>query len=244
MLAPRTTVAMLHVGRCGSTVVAEMLGRHPAISWDGEVFEDKVRSKIGFEEVPPREFLINRIGDTPEIYGFEIKYLPSHHPRILGLDLAGLLDLTDSVGVNHYVTLHRHNYLRRVVSGVIGRERRRWHRTSDETMPDTSVRVDLNAVPFGPRQPLLAVFEEMKQGEADLKSALSDRAALHLTYEDDVAVDPVKAYASVCDFIGINPEEVRPGLDRTGADRLESMVSNYHEIAALLSGTEYEWMLD
>jgi len=235
---------MLHVGRCGSTVVAEMLGRHPSISWDGEVFEEKVRSNIGFEDVPPRDFLLSRIADAPEVYGFEIKYLPSHHPRILGLDLGGLLDLTDSVGVTHYVTLHRHNYLRRVVSGVIGRERRRWHRTSGETMPDTRVRVDWNAVPFGPRQPLLAVFEEMKQGEEDLKSALSDRAALHLTYEDDVAVDPVKAYASVCDFIGVTPEEVRPSLDRTGTDRLESMVSNYDEIAALLYGTEYAWMLD
>jgi hypothetical protein len=111
-------------------------------------------------------------------------------------------------------------------------------------MPDTKVRLDPDAVPFGPRQPLLTVFAEMKQGEADLTSALSDRAALDLTYEDDVAVDPVKAYASVCDFIGVTPEDVRPGLGRTGTDRLESMVSNYDEIVALLSGTEYAWMLD
>jgi hypothetical protein len=235
---------MLHVGRCGSTVVAEMLGRHPSISWDGEVFEEKVRSNIGFEDVPPRDFLLSRIADAPEVYGFEIKYLPSHHQRVLGLDLESLLELTDSVGVSHYVTLHRHNYLRRVVSGVIGREIRRWHRTSDLIMPDTKVRLDPDAVPFGPRQPLLTVFAEMKQGEADLTSALSDRAALDLTYEDDVAVDPVKAYASVCDFIGVTPEDVRPGLGRTGTDRLESMVSNYDEIVALLSGTEYAWMLD
>jgi hypothetical protein len=37
---------------------------------------------------------------------------------------------------------------------------------------------------------------------------------------------------------------VRPRLDRTGSDRLESMVSNYDEIVAVLSGTEYVWMLD
>jgi hypothetical protein len=235
---------MLHVGRCGSTVVAEMLGRHPSISWDGEVFEPKVRSRIGYEDVPPREFLLNRIAEAPEVHGFEIKYLPSHHQRILGLDLRGILDLTDSVGVSHYVTLHRRNFLRRVVSGVIGRKRRRWHRSSEEPMPEAKVRVDPNAVPFGPRQPLLGVFEEMKQGEADLKAALSDRATLHLTYEDDVAVDPFKAYTSVCDFIGVTPEDVRPGLGRTGTDRLESMVSNYDEVVALLSGTEYAWMLD
>lgn len=235
---------MLHVGRCGSTVVAEMLGRHPSISWDGEVFEPKVRAKIGYEDVPPVAFLRDRIARAPEIYGFEIKYLPSHHQRVLGLDLEGILQLTDSVGVSLYVTLHRRNYLRRVVSGVIGRERRRWHRTSDQPTPDTKVRVDLGAVPFGPRQPLLEVLEEMKKGEADLKSALLDRAALHLTYEDDVAIDPVKAYTSVCEFIGITPEDVRPALGRTGTDRLESMVTNYDEIVEALSGTEYAWMLD
>ncbi len=224
--------------------MAEMLGRHPSISWDGEVFEPKVRAKIGYEDVPPVAFLRDRIARAPEIYGFEIKYLPSHHQRVLGLDLEGILQLTDSVGVSLYVTLHRRNYLRRVVSGVIGRERRRWHRTSDQPTPDTKVRVDLGAVPFGPRQPLLEVLEEMKKGEADLKSALLDRAALHLTYEDDVAIDPVKAYTSVCEFIGITPEDVRPALGRTGTDRLESMVTNYDEIVETLSGTEYAWMLD
>ena len=242
--APRPIVVMLHVGRCGSTVVAEMLGRHSSVSWDGEVFEPKVRARIGYEELLPQEFLLNRIGEASEIYGFEIKYLPSHHQRILGLDLKGLLDLTESVGVSHHVTLHRQNYLRRVVSGVIGRERRSWHRTSEQPMANTRVRIDPNSVPFGPRQPLLEVFEEMKQGESDLKSALADQAVLHLTYEENVAVDPVKAYSSVCDFVGVAEEDVRPGLDRTGTDRLESVVSNYDEIVMLLSGTEYSWMLD
>ncbi len=235
---------MLHVGRCGSTVVAEMLGRHPAITWDGEVFEPKVRSRIGLEDVPPREFLLGRIASSSDVYGFEIKYLPSHHQRVLGLDLGGLIDLTDSVGVTHYVTLHRQNYLRRVVSGVMGRERRKWHRTHDQPMPDAKVRVDPAAVPFGPRQPLLTVFEEMKAGESDLTSALSGRATLSLTYEEDVAVDPAKAYASICDFIGVTPEDVRPGLVRTGSDQISSIVSNYDDIVDLLLGTEYAWMLD
>lgn len=221
-----------------------MLGRHPSITWDGEVFEPKVRTRIGLEDVPPKEFLLGRIAASADVYGFEIKYLPSHHQRVLGLDLDGLIDLTDSVGVTHYVTLHRQNYLRRVISGVIGRERRRWHRTHDQPIPDAKVRLDPAAVPFGPRQPLLTVFEEMKTGEVDLISALSGRATLSLTYEDDVAVDPVKAYVSICDFIGIAPEDVRPGLDRTGSDQLSSMVSNYDELVEVLGGTEYEWMLD
>lgn len=235
---------MFHVGRCGSTVVAEMLGRHPEITWEGEVFEPAVRHRIGFEEIAPGPFLRERMAEAQHVYGFEVKYLPSHHQRLLELDLQGLLDLTDSVGVTHYVTLHRHNYLRRVISGTIGRERRRWHRSSNEPRPDTKVRIDPAAVPFGPRQPMFAAFEEMKAGEATLMSALADRSALHLTYEEDVVLDPVKAYVSVCDFVGVTAEEVTPRLDKTGSDRLESMISNYDEIVEMLSGTEYAWMLD
>ena len=235
---------MFHVGRCGSTVVAEMLDRHAEVTWDGEVFEPKVRARIGLEHLAPEAFLRERVAASAPVYGFEVKYLPSHHQRILGLDLDDLLELTDRVGVSHYITLHRHNFLRRVVSGAVGRERKRWHRASGEHVPETLVRIDPRSVPFGPRQPLLDVFEEMKAGEAELKTALADRSALHLTYEEDISVDPAKAYVAVCEFIGIGPEDVRPRLDRTGSESLQSMISNYEEISDLLSGTEYAWMLE
>jgi hypothetical protein len=235
---------MFHVGRCGSTVVAEMLGRHKAVTWDGEVFEPAVRRKIGFEDLEPDEFLRERREGTDDIYGFEVKYLPSHHQRVLGLDLDGLVALTDRVGVSHYVTLHRHNYLRRVVSGAIGRERRRWHRTHAEPAPSTAVRLDPKAVPFGPRQPLLAAFEEMKTGEADLETVLDGRSVLPLVYEEDVEDDPAVAYRQICDLIGVAPENIGSRLGRTGAAPLTSLLTNFDEIAELLTGTEYEWMLD
>ena len=235
---------MLHVGRCGSTVVAEMLGRHPSVSWDGEVFEPKVRSKIGFDELAPQEFLLHRIADAPGVYGFEVKYLPSHHQRVLSLDLSGLLDLTDRVGVTHYVTLHRHNYLRRVVSGAIGRERRRWHRTTGESASEIKLRLNPNSVPFGPSKPLLAAFEEMKTGESALRAGLEGRSAINLVYEDHVEGDPALAYRLICESIGIEPGAAEARLERTGDAPLSALLSNFDEIADLLTGTEYEWMLD
>ena len=240
----QTTVVMFHVGRCGSTVVAEMLGRHPRVSWDGEVFEPAVRRKIGLEELGPDEFLRQRRHATSEAYGFEIKYLPSHHQRLLGLDLDGLLDLSRRVGVTHYVTLHRHNYLRRVVSGAIGRERRRWHRSQSEPVPSTEVRLDPMAVPFGPRQPLLAAFEEMRVGEDALHQALEGRPVLHLVYEDHVESDPAVAYRLICDLIGIEAGNIGAQLGRTGDAPLTELLVNFEEIADVLTGTEYEWMLD
>jgi len=235
---------MFHVGRCGSTVVAEMLGRHPRVTWDGEVFEPAVRRKIGLEDLAPHEFLLERKHATTEVYGFEIKYLPSHHQRLLALDLNGVLDLTDRVGVTHYVTLHRHNYLRRVVSGAIGRERRRWHRSEGDPVPNIEVRLDPMAVPFGPRQPLLAAFEEMKAGENALHHALGGRTALHLVYEDHVESDPTVAYRLICDLIGIEPGNAAAQLERTGDAPLSKLLSNFDKIDDFLTGTKYEWMLD
>lgn len=244
MSTGRPTVVMLHVGRCGSTVVADMLGRHPMISWDGEVFEPKVRAKIGFDEMPPEDFLLDRIGRAEHVYGFEVKYLPSHHQLNLGRDLAGIIDLTERVEVSHYVTLHRHNYLRRVVSGAIGRERRRWHRAPQEPVPETKVHLNPNSVPFGPRKPLLAAFEEMKTGESALRDVLEGRHGLHLSYEDHVERDPSVAYELICDLIGVEPGDIDSRLARTGAAPLSAVLANFDEIAEHLTGTEYEWMLD
>lgn len=47
-LAPERadTVAMLHPGRCGSTVLGTMLGDRSDVHWDGEVFEPHRRHPV------------------------------------------------------------------------------------------------------------------------------------------------------------------------------------------------------
>jgi LPS sulfotransferase NodH len=235
---------MLHVGRCGSTVLAEMLGRHPSVSWDGEVFEPVVRAMIGAEEAAPEDFLRTRASQADGVYGFEIKYLPSHHQRQLHVDLPEMIEMCDRVGVTHYVTLHRQNYLRRVVSGAIGRQRGTWHRSAGAPARPTAIHLDPDNVPFGPDKPLLTVFAEMKTGEQELRAVLRDKALLEITYEDDIESNPVTAYSAVCRFLGVEPEEAHPSLSRTGDASLAAMVTNYQEIADLLDSTEYAWMLD
>jgi hypothetical protein len=100
------------------------------------------------------------------------------------------------------------------------------------------------AVPFGPRQPLLAAFEEMRAGEDLLHHALDGRPALHLVYEDHVESDPTVAYRLICDLIGVEPGKAEAQLGRTGDAPLTDLLSNFDEIADLLNGTEFEWMLD
>jgi hypothetical protein len=244
VIAGKTRVVMLHVGRCGSTVLAEMLGSHSHVTWDGEIFEPVIRSKLGDPDLVPEDLLAKRMADASWVYGFEIKYLPSHHQRVLSMSLDEILAMTGRAGVDHHITLHRRNYLRRVVSGAIGRERRRWHRKVTEAAPSTAVRLNPGSVPFGPRKPLLEVFDELESGQDDLEAALGDRSAIHLVYEEHVESDPSIAYRLICDYLDLTPEEVRPSLDRTGEAPLSDLITNYDEIVDLLAPTKYAWMLD
>jgi hypothetical protein len=99
-------------------------------------------------------------------------------------------------------------------------------------------------VPFGPSKPLLAAFEEMKTGESALRAALDGRSTINLVYEDHVEGDPALAYGLICESIGIEPGAAEVRLERTGDAPLSALLSNFDEIAELLTGTEYEWMLD
>lgn len=243
MASTEPRVVMIHVGRCGSTVVAELLKQHSRITWDGELFEPVIREKLQERDLDPAGLLKARVEHAPDVYGFEMKYLPSHHQRILGMSLDDLVGLAELADVSHYLTLHRRNLLRRVVSGAMGRDRKRWHRKGDEEQPATTIHMDLESIPFGPRKPLLKIFEELETGEVDLRARLATKPTLDLTYEEDIESDPMAAYNSICEFTDLEAESVETTLRPTGDRPLSSMVENYDELDALLTGTSYEWML-
>ena len=234
---------MLHVGRCGSTVVAGLLEQTPRLTWDGEIFEPRIRARLQDPGDEPESFIRARVDLARHSYGFETKYLQSHHLGTLKMGLEDYVGLLDRIGFTHYVTLHRRNYLRRVVSGVDGRETRTWHATSDTPIQRTTVRLDPGSVPFGSRKSLLAVFTEMQEGEKSLKSVLRSRKAVHLTYEEHVKSDPRLAYRMVCELAGLSPSRQEIQLRPTNPQPISELIENYEDIEQLLRGSEYEWML-
>lgn len=234
---------MLHVGRCGSTVVARMLDEHPDIAWDGEIFEPSHRVEL--DELPdlaPGEFISRRKARAPRHYGFETKYLPSHHLGALGVSLPEYLAMLRALGFHRFVALHRRNYLRRVVSGAVGRRAGTWHRATPGVSEPTAITLDPERVPFGREQRLLDVFAELAAGEAALRELLPGNA-VWLTYEDDIAPDPGGAYRRICALFGVKPVWATPKLFPTNPFPLRAILDNYDEVAAVLSGTPHEWML-
>lgn len=174
-----------------------------------------------------------------------MKYLWSHHLRVLGVDLDDLVDALERGGTERWVLLHRRNYLRRVVSGAVGRERGSYHqRRADGPAELVQVTLDLDDVPFGPGAPLLDVFDELARGERELGELLAGRDTLWLTYEDDIEQDPRRAYERACEFLGLPVQDVDVRLRRTTPFPLSAVVSNLDEVRRALDGTRYAWMLD
>lgn len=154
--ASAAQVAMLHMGRCGSTVLGEMLGSQGDIFWAGEIFEDMhnrypgiTGGSAGVTRILRRSMtepsslrsLVRRTAypATYGTYGFETKYLREQHlrPEEIDMSLTAYLALLKAYGFDRFIVLHRHNYLRMIVSRAAGLTSGAWHteRTIDGPAP-------------------------------------------------------------------------------------------------------------
>ena len=109
------SVAMFHVGRCGSTVVGNLLDQHQKIYWDGEV----VYNQYSFNncQLKPFDtkafFRKQMLVAGSRFYGFEVKVHPEQQLAILHQTLPELVNELTELGVEQFIVLERKNYLRR-----------------------------------------------------------------------------------------------------------------------------------
>lgn len=259
---PATRVAMFHTGRCGSTVLGEMLGAQSDIFWAGEIFEDmpgrygalarhpQAVSRILRRSIAEPASLrsLVRASQYPrhyQAYGFETKYLPHQHlrPGWIGPDLSAYLNLLEAHGFDRFILLHRHHHLRKLVSGIAARETGVWHSRASATGP---VQIELPVVDFewsSWRGSLLECLRYLDAQHAQLMALLHGRRVLQLSYEEHISADPAVAYREVCNFLGLTAKPVPARLKKTNPFPLNESVQNWDEVVDVLSGTEYAWML-
>lgn len=247
-------IAMFHFGRCGSTVLAGMLARHPGLHWDHEVFaghallapahaRGDVTAWSNSRHFPyaPLPYLMRRMRWAGRRrYGFETKF---HHVRANGLTLEGYLAALRRLGFERYVLLTRRNLLRVAVSSLRavtdGPHLRVGAATQARALP-----LDLEAVRIsGQCLPLTGFFEQWERDCDALRALVPGDALLELVYEEDIASGPERAYRRVCEFAGLEPQPVAPRQQRTNPFALREMVANYDELEAALAGTRWGWML-
>lgn len=227
-------ILMLHYGRCGSTVVADMLAQHSRIRWDREIYTP--RRRLWHPDTNPLTVLRSRMALAEDVYGFEFKPAQSAHIRI---NLRDFLALLSEVGVTKLVYLHRENLLRRFISHEVSVATDRWHtRTGRREVGRIEVDVQGRS-----GISLLQRLEALEREVFATEAALETYPHLALTYESDVTVDPRVAYQRICDYAGLEPREVAVNYYRTNPFPLQEMITNYAEMEAQLRSTRFAWML-
>jgi hypothetical protein len=231
---------MFHIGRSGSTVLADLLAQHPRVVSDGEIYHSKDKWTPQYKPVQYLRERVHAAGDR--IYIFEIKFF---HAKIIGMDFADFVHILFRDGFRRFVVLKRRNFLRKIISAHVAHQSNDWHLPNDKraklirTMLDPNkVCIDLTA------KPLLAFLEDYQRNFEKLDVLLQAQPVLRLTYEEDIHDDPRIAYGRVCDFLGIERHPVTVRYSKTTPFPLKDILANYAEVDAALAGTPFYWMLE
>jgi len=244
--APRQLVTTFHIGRSGSTVLGDLLGQHPAVTWLGEIYEWPE-----FRDRPappgPGSELLRRLntrlpGVTTPVTGIEAKF---YHLHDHGIAMAGFLDELGGAGAGpcRFIVLRRRNYLRKVVSSLAARQRGQWFARPGQAVPPVRLAIDPQRVCIdGDAQPLVDYLRDWDDQFAQLDALLAEAGALQLSYEDDIEEDPLVAYRKVCRHLGLEPGAPEVRFHRTTPQPLAEVVSTLDDIRRALAGTPYEWM--
>lgn len=183
-----------------------------------------------------QEYLVSLRDHKPEAeyVGMLVKY--EHTDRIMGKDF--ILDpVFEDVRIIHLV---RRNLLRMVAShhlaiarGVHVRHEPIQHEINSVELPVEGVLKQLRR-----KQSLVETFRERLRGRP---------LSCEVAYEDIMHGVNVsnRLVSLLCRFFEVEDEFARtPKTVKLGPDRLKDMISNYDAVASVLSGTEFERMLE
>ena len=251
-----TGAVMFHIGRCGSTVLAEMFARQAATRSLGEVYTTYRTQKIKDQGLTAADYTVFRLRKAarnlakeaapyPRALMFEVKFLSSLDLRLLSGDLPAYLAFLTDLGVTQAVILSRRNLLKRLISTRLALAREDYYLLDGSKIELPRVELPVSGLYMGMRGSLVEVFDKITAEYQALALACkaAGLATLHLVYEDDIQSDPNLALSRLCDSLGRPADPVVPKYQRINTRTLPEILINHDEVAAHLTGTAYEWML-
>ena len=246
-ISRKTKVAMLHPGRCGSTVLGSLLNQHPSFYWSGEPFE-KLMGKGPLKEEKVVGVIKEREQDKiSKVYSFATKYPKGMHLSNNCVDIAipDYIKLLNDLGYSKFILITRKNHLKRVISILKGRQTGVWHSKVIKEKADI-IEIPIHDFEYGidQKSSIIEYFQIMDNETALVKDCIGGKPLIHIKYETDIEEDPLKAYRKICEFVGIKPLSPEVKLKKTNPFPLKDMISNFDELKKYLEATPYAWMLN
>ncbi len=242
----KNKIVMFHSGRCGSTVVGNMLNKRPDTSWRSEIFEGYSQKENINNFNHSFDYLKYDIKNNKNYnYGFEIKFMPYQHLREdwIGENINTVVSKLINLRFNKFIILNRKNYLKRLTSQYVAKELNLWH-TKKEPEKPTKIYINPEKIWIGNTSlTLIEYFKSLDSHYKELEQLLQHQECLHLTYEEDIETDPYIAYEKIVNFLNIDYLNVNIDLKKTNPYELNQVIENYSEIEDILTKADYKWML-
>lgn len=249
-------IAMLHIGRCGSTVLGNMLDEEVDLLWDSEALHPRYARASDVPEVRERECFDERIFNREvrrrfiragkRRYGFELQ---THHLELFGFkDPKETRAALESLGFGVFISLGRTNVVRQLVSAIRGRQAGNFHINAGDRkgLRMAPVDCDLDGFRLEKVGPVMSLEEQLaeRQEWMEWNREVVGEDGLHLDFETHVMQDPSVGYRMICEHIGIEPRELEPSLRRTNPESVDQLVADPKAWRDRLKGTRFEWMMD
>jgi LPS sulfotransferase NodH len=255
-------VVIIHFGRVGSTVLSELLNQTSDLFSAGEIYNNAVNEYIekngkSWYEIYPNyiDFLENYYQETisqnpiffksKKYYIFEYKtYMERCETR-----LEKIFKDFNTVGMKKFIFLYRKNCLRRLISSMISFETGVWHiRESPKNINQVHINVDNIEDIY-----ISNDFKNKSLGESikfyddyvnQVKKYIQLNKGICLSFEDDIAENPCRAYQKVCDFLGVKPlDNPEISLKRQNPYSLKEIIVNFEEVEDYLKNNNFLHLL-
>lgn len=245
-------VALFHLGRSGSTVLASVF-RQPGTCVDGEIVEDYLERRLDWKwdkfERPAKaaaapaidlqRYLLLRLR-----LGYAENYFCEFKPfqlRLCGSSVSDAVAACRALGFDSFATLERRNLLRIVVSALRAREHDLWQSKAGKATPPLTI--DLDRVPHDRCVlPLVEMLAKLERDWREIEEATPPEAT-RLVYEDHIERDPMLGARLLSQATGMQHVSEAP-IQRIGGRPLAEEVANWEAVKERLEGTRFAWMAE
>ena len=237
---------MIHHGRCGSSVVGNLLVQNPNIHWASELYssmlakwqEENQQINFHLAKEPivekPIEFLKNSMNETTKPY-YGVVFKPFHF-TIANSSTMEFLNQSFLLNFTYFILIRRKNSLRIIVSDKVARKKNTWHSCGEDIAKLEKIHLPLNQ-----HKPLVKRIRNSEKQMQEVETLLAGKNVLNLTYEDDIEQDPQSAYRSICEFVNMEATKASVNYNKTNPFPLKDIIENFAEVKAALHNTPYEW---
>jgi hypothetical protein len=189
----RENIVMFHHGRCGSTALANLLQKHRAVSWAGEIVKDETDHDKALRKIS--DFIKN---NPSKHCGIEIKPFHLSNSQILPAEFLSFLKKED---FTHFVLLTRKNILRSIISSQISTKTNIWHINDTSRQKLNRIHLDLDKKELrGKSFDIIDLIQLYEHEIREIETVLTKQNLLRLIYEEDVLPSPDIGYRKICEF--------------------------------------------